>query len=305
MQAFGFEVQHGATTLTARTLPDLRPAGDEVIINVQAVGLNNRERMQRRGTFPGDFNVLGSDVAGTIAALGHSATDLTLGQRVLARTTAGDATQAAARAREVVPLPRNLSFERAAAMITPAVTAYRAVNVFATLQPGQTVVVKGASGGVGLLILQLAKAQGARVIGVASAGRRELVLAAGAAAFVAYDTEAPAKTLADSADIVFNAALDGVNGDEDVAMVRTGGQIVSVAHQAPPSSKAVRFTHIHPGARPSEHDILSELAVQFADGLLEMPIGILLPFTQAGFAEAHDLLPQPHTGRIVVSTAAK
>lgn len=278
MEAFGFEVQHGATTLVARTLPDLTPARDEVVINIQAVGLNNRERMQRRGTIPGEFNVLGSDVAGTIAALGAGATDLTLGQRVLARTAGGDATQTTATLREVVPLPRTLNVERAAAMITPGITAYRAVNVFAELQPGQTVIVKGASGGVGLVILQLAKAKGAKVIGVASAANRDLVLAAGASEFIAYDTDQPSTVLAETGDIVFNAALDGVNGDQDVAMVRTGGQIVSVAHEAPASRKKVRFTHIHPGARPSDAEILSALVPQFADGLLTLPVGTLLPF---------------------------
>ncbi|WP_056989907.1 NADP-dependent oxidoreductase [Lacticaseibacillus camelliae] len=303
MQAFGFELKHGATVLSARTLPDLTPAADEVIIDVQAVGLNNRERMARRGAVPGDFNVLGSDVAGTVTALGRSVADITIGERVLVRTTHGDATQVRAPARDVVVLPRALSFEQAAGMITPGITAYRAVAVFTRLQPGHTVVIKGASGGVGLLVVQLAKARDVHVIGVASGNHRNQVLTAGADEFFAYDTENHVAALDGRADIVFNVALNGINGQDDVAMVRPGGQIISVAHREPYSDKPVQFTHIHPLAVPNDHTILTELVPLFADGLLKLPIGTLFPFTAAGFAAAHDLLPSPHEGRIVVSAA--
>lgn len=303
MQEFGFELKHGTTTLTSHALPDLVPASDEVIIAVRAVGLNNRERMARRGTVPGQFNVLGTDVAGTVTALGRSVSDLTLGERVLVHTTRGDATQVRAPAREVVSLPRALSFEQAAAMITPGITAYRAVAVFSSLQPGHTVVIKGASGGVGLLVVQLAKARGVHVIGVAAANHRNQVLTAGADEFFAYDTENHVAALDGRADIVFNVALNGINGQDDVAMARPGGQIISVAHREPYSDKPIRFTHIHPQAAPSDHDILIRLVPEFADGLLKLPIGTLFPFTMAGFAAAHDLLPRPHEGRIVVSAA--
>ena len=123
----------------------------------------------------------GRDLAGVVAAVGKDVTDLQPGDEVFGWSTAGTlAEYACVPADNLVPVPANLSVVGAAAVPTSAMTALQALRDIAHVRPGQTVLVTGASGGVGSFAVQIAKAFGAEVTGVCSTRNVDLVRSLGA-----------------------------------------------------------------------------------------------------------------------------
>jgi NADPH:quinone reductase-like Zn-dependent oxidoreductase len=134
--------------------------------------------------------VRGWDVAGTVEAVGASVTDLRPGDEVMGVAEGGSfAEYAVTSPDKLVRKPASLSFEQAAALPISGVTALQALRDKAHVQPGQTVLVIGAGGGVGTLAVQLAKAFGAHVTGVASSSKLDLVRSIGADDVIDYTRE--------------------------------------------------------------------------------------------------------------------
>jgi NADPH:quinone reductase-like Zn-dependent oxidoreductase len=133
--------------------------------------------------------VLGWDVAGTVEAVGSNVTDIQPGDEVMGTTKGSFAELAIAKADDLVPKPAKLSFEEAAALPISGITALRAIRDEADVQPGQTVLVVGAAGGVGSLVVQIAKAYGAKVTAVSSTSKEDLVRALGADDVIDYTRE--------------------------------------------------------------------------------------------------------------------
>jgi len=167
------------------SVPDLRPGPGQVVVAVEAAGVNFPDLL----VMTGKYQILpqrpfspGKDVAGTVAAVGDGVSNLRLGQRVVAQLEYGGyATQALAPADWVHPIPDDMPFVDAAAMGLSYQTAYYALVVRGQFQVGETVLVTGAAGGVGLAAVQIAKALGAKVLaGVNSPEQAELVRAHGA-----------------------------------------------------------------------------------------------------------------------------
>ena len=131
----------------------------------------------------------GRDLAGVVAAVGKDVTDLQPGDEVFGWSTAGTlAEYACVPADNLAPVPANLSVADAAAVPTSALTALQALRDIAHVRPGQTVLVTGASGGVGSFAVQIAKAFGAEVTGVCSTRNVDLVRSLGADHVVDYTT---------------------------------------------------------------------------------------------------------------------
>jgi NADPH:quinone reductase-like Zn-dependent oxidoreductase len=130
----------------------------------------------------------GRSVAGTVESVGRDVTGFEPGDEVYGSVDGSFAEYAAGRAGKLAPKPANLSFEQAAALPISALTALQAVRDRAKVQPGQKVLVVGASGGVGTFAVQIAKAFGAEVTGVASTAKLDLVRALGADHVVDYTT---------------------------------------------------------------------------------------------------------------------
>ncbi|EHO51843.1 zinc-binding dehydrogenase [Lentilactobacillus kisonensis] len=189
---------------------------------------------------------------------------------------------------------------RVAGIITPGLTAYKAVKFFAGVQPGQTVIVKGASGGVGSLSVQIATDLGADVIGIASSHNEEFVKSIGATRFVAYDQEDPATVLADQGDVVINSAMNGAGTDDDIKMVKPNGTVASVAHTSPTTDKPLKFVHVHPTNAMSDREALQAVIDLMRDGKLTVNIGYTLPFNRDGFVKGHQLLEEKHDGRVII-----
>jgi NADPH:quinone reductase-like Zn-dependent oxidoreductase len=133
--------------------------------------------------------VRGWDVAGTVEAVGAKVTSFQPGDEVMGVAPGSFAEYAIARADKLVRKPARLSFEQAAALPVSGVTALQAVRDVARVRPGQSVLVVGAAGGVGTLAVQIAKAFGAQVTGVASTSKLDLVHSIGADEVIDYTRE--------------------------------------------------------------------------------------------------------------------
>lgn len=165
--------------LEMREAPTPSPGFDEVRVAVRAAGVNFADVMGRLGLYPDAPKtpfVPGYEVAGVVDAVGANLTRVREGDRVLALTRFdGYATSAIVSAGFVFRTPSGLSDVEAAALPVNYLTAYLALYVCANLQAGETVLILGAGGGVGIAATQLAKARHATVIGTASAAKHSAI----------------------------------------------------------------------------------------------------------------------------------
>ena len=175
------------------------PTGDEVLVGVQAAGLHRgdwhvmtglpyliRLVVPTLGLHKPKVPVQGMDLAGTVAAVGATVTRFQPGDQVFGWTDGAFAEYAVAPADQLAHKPTNLSFEQAAVVPTSGFAALQGLRDQGAVQPGQKVLVIGAAGGVGSFAVQLAKAFGAEVTGVASTGQLELVRSIGADEVIDY-----------------------------------------------------------------------------------------------------------------------
>jgi NADPH:quinone reductase-like Zn-dependent oxidoreductase len=176
------------------------PGDDQVLVRVRAASVNPPDwagvtgvpyivraafglRRPRRG-------VRGTDLAGTVEAVGRSVTRLHVGDEVFGRSASGAfAEYAVAPAEHLVPKPAHLTFELAAAVTMSGLTALQALRDAGRLRPGQEVLIVGAGGGIGTFAVQIARAMGATVTGVCSSSKVELVRSLGASRVIDYTQE--------------------------------------------------------------------------------------------------------------------
>ncbi len=149
---------------------------NKVVINVKAASLNFPDALMVQGLYqikpPTPF-VPGAEYAGVVHAVGEGVTHIKPGDRVAAFTGYGGfAEYSVADATRVMPLPPSMSFEQGAAFVLTYATSYHALKDVANLQPGETLLVLGAAGGVGTTAIQLAKLMGATVIAAASSAEK-------------------------------------------------------------------------------------------------------------------------------------
>jgi len=138
------------------------PKADEVLIKVVATSINRPDLVQREGKYPpppGDSEILGLEVAGTVAAVGSDVQNWKVGDRVMALVGGGGyAEYAVAYANHLMPIPDSMSFEEAACVNESYITAFLNVFMIGGLQDGQTAILHGGGGGVNTAAIQLAKA---------------------------------------------------------------------------------------------------------------------------------------------------
>ncbi|MGI8746964.1 MAG: NADPH:quinone oxidoreductase family protein [Deinococcus sp.] len=163
-------------SLRVETLPLPRPGAGEVRLRVRAAGVNFPDTLIIRGKYqfkPGLPFTPGSEVAGEVEELGEGVSDAGVGDRVIAFLNVGGyASHAVADARMLMPLPPGLGFEEAASFTLAHGTSYHALVDRAALKAGETLLVLGAAGGVGLAAVQIGHALGARVIAAASSDEK-------------------------------------------------------------------------------------------------------------------------------------
>ena len=180
-----------AETLTLEDIDSPRPKGKEVLIEVQAAGVNFPDTLIIEGKYqfkpPFPFSP-GGEVAGVVSTVGDKVAHLKAGDRVMALTGwGGFAEQVAAPAYNVLPVPASMDLTTAAAFGMTYGTSMHALRQRAGLKPGETLLVLGAAGGVGLAAVEIGKAIGARVIAAASSAEKlEVARHAGADALINY-----------------------------------------------------------------------------------------------------------------------
>jgi NADPH2:quinone reductase len=173
--------------------PEPRAAAGEVVVDVRAAALNFPDLLMIQGLYqerpPLPF-VVGTEMAGVISAVGEGVTEFKPGDRVVAACGRTLAERVAAKASLVLPAPRGLDFEAAAGICITYFTTLHALRQRAQLQPGETLLVLGAAGGVGTTAVELGKQMGATVIAAAgSAQKLELTRRLGADHVVNYATD--------------------------------------------------------------------------------------------------------------------
>lgn len=227
--------------MVAEDVPDLTPGAGQVLVRIHAAGVNPVETYIRSGNYalkPALPYTPGTDGAGVVEAVGSGVTSVLPGTRVYvghnsSGTTGTYAQQAAIGAAGVHPLPDRVSFAQGAALGVPYVTAWRALIEKAAAKAGETVLVHGASGGVGVAAVQIARAAGLAVIGTAGTDRgRALALEQGAHHALdhgdaGYRDEIKRLTNGRGPDVIVEM-LANVNLNHDLAMIAPRGRIVIV-----------------------------------------------------------------------------
>lgn len=227
----------GTDVLKYEEVADPIPDVDQVVVRFAAIGINPVDTYIRSGSNP--KRVLpytpGEDAAGVVVAVGREVKQVKVGDRVY---TAGTLTGAYAElglchALQVCRLPDAISFEQGAALHVPYATAYRALFQRAQALPGETVLVHGASGGVGIAAVQLARAAGMIVIGTASTERgQQLVRDQGAQFVLNHATSDYLQELLDltqgkGVDVILEM-LSNVNLGHDLTLLAAGGRVAII-----------------------------------------------------------------------------
>ncbi|TAM11800.1 MAG: NADPH:quinone reductase [Nevskiaceae bacterium] len=238
MRAIRVERFGGTDVLQVADIAPPVPARGQVLVRMHAAGVNPVDTYIRAGQYaklPALPYTPGVDGAGLVEAVGADVADLRVGERVYIISSASgtSAELAVADAVQVYPLPDNVTFAQGAAVGIPYTTAYRAMFLRAQAQPGETVLVHGATGAVGLAAVQLARAAGLRVIATGgSAAGRARVVAQGAALVLDHHAEdiGPAVLLATGGrgvDVIVEL-LANVNLGRDLPLLAAGGRIAVV-----------------------------------------------------------------------------
>ena len=298
----------GPEVLEVQELPDPVPGPGEVLVDVEAAGVNFIDVYQREGRYPLDTPfVAGLEGAGTVRAVGDGVDGLQPGDRTAWSMVNGTGytTTAVVPADRAVPIPDEVSTEQAAAVLLQGMTAQFLCSSTHPVHPGEDVLVHAAAGGVGLLLTQMAARRGARVFATVSTDEKaELARQAGATEIIRYDREDVAdrvRQLTDGRGV--RAVYDGVGQatfDASLASLTPRGILVlfgASSGAVPPvdpmrlvSGGSLFLTRPSLAHYAADRDELLERAAdvfgQVREGNLQVRIGARYPLAEA--ARAHE-----------------
>ena len=330
MKAVLSTVVGGPETLELSELPDPVAGPGQVLLDVKACGVNYpdvliiEDKYQFRPERP---FAPGGEVSGLIAAVGEGATRFKVGDRVLASTGHGGmAEKLALDENRCTAIPDNMPFDEAAAFILTYGTSYYALKDRGHLKAGETLLVLGAAGGVGLAAVELGKAAGARVIAAASSQEKiDLAIAHGADAGVIYPRgpfdkdgqKALANLIKDACGPGgWDVAYDAVGGDYSEATIRASGWngrflVIGFPSGIPKIPlnltllKSCDIVGVFWGAAvardPAGHaQNVRELMALYAEGKIKPHVSERFPLERAGEAIAH-LASRKAMGKVVVT----
>lgn len=313
MRAVALDQFGGPEALKIQNLPIPQVDRQEVLIRVEVAGVGAWDPFEREGRFvelmgtkPKFPYVLGTDGAGTIAAVGKNVTRFKEGDRVYAAELANPkggfyAQYAAVKADNTSPIPGHLTIEQAAVLPTDGLTALTGLETVLGLKPGDSLMVFGASGGIGHLALQLAKRLGAKVFAIASGDDG-----------VQFATRLGADRAVDGrSDNVLNAATEFARGGIDAALVTAGGERTNQALSATRRGGRIAYPHgVMPeptapdGVTLEAYDgefspaLIERLNTLIDSGPFEVYVDSTFPLEEAG--NAHKALGEHHLGKIAL-----
>lgn len=276
---------------------DRPPAGPtEVLVEVHAAGVNPADWKSRDGG-PGapvlpDGSILGWDLAGTVAEVGGGVTRFAVGDRVFGMPKFPDfphayAQFASARSREVARIPDAMSFAEAGALPLAGLTAWQTVVDTLQIGDGDRLLVHAASGGVGHLAVQIAKARGAEVWGTASAKNHDALRELGADHLIDYRTER-FEDVATEMDAALDLVGDGETSLRTLSSLRRGGRLAAISPMLPDADTlaaagvAASFVLVEP-----DYASLESLAELYVSGALKVVVAEQRPLGE--MAELHSI----------------
>ena len=299
----------GAENFAIQDIPNPTKKPDEVLVKVKAFGVNPADYKTRTGVSPYAKSyshpiILGWDIAGEVVEVGQDVTSFNVGDAVYSMVNFPKPGQAyaeyvAAPAAHLALKPMALSFEQAAAAPLAVLTAWQALTEHGHLKAGDKVLIQAASGGVGHLGVQLAKALGAYVIGTASIKNEAFVRSLGADEFIDYTQNSVEESVSE-VDLVFDTAgVDTIFSSAKV--LKQKGSLISIAYgdmdkvlEIRPDIHAERIL-VH-----TSGDDLRVINQLIDDGKLKITVSEVLPASQ--IADAHQKLESRRTtGKIVLT----
>ncbi|HKG58992.1 MAG TPA: NADP-dependent oxidoreductase [Pyrinomonadaceae bacterium] len=313
MRAVALDEFGGPETLQIQNLPIPQIEAQEVLIRVEAAGVGAWDPYEREGRFveitgmkPTFPYVLGTDGAGTIAAVGEDVSRFKEGDRVYAAELANPkggfyAQYAAVKADNVSLIPGQLTVEQAAVLPTDALTALTGLEKVLGLQSGESLMVFGASGGIGHLALQLAKRLGANVFAIASGDDG-----------VQFAKKLGADSVVDGrSDDVLNAAQEFAPNGIDAALVTAGGERTDRALLAIRKGGRIAYPHgVMPEPAAPEGVAIEAFDGKFDPALIDRLNGLIdsgpfevhvdRTFRLEDAGKAHDALNDHHLGKIAL-----
>ncbi|MEU0095003.1 quinone oxidoreductase [Kribbella sp. NPDC006257] len=304
---------HGPEDLRIVEQPSRALATGEVRIKVAAIGVNYLDIQERTGAYPRSFPyVPGGEGSGTIIELAADVTGLQIGQRVCWQGVRGSyADEVVAPAWKVLLVPDEVSDQEAAAILLQGLTAHYLATASYAIQPGDVVVIHAGAGGLGLLLTQVAKLRGARVITtVSSAAKGVLSLEAGADLTVPY---AELTAVASGNAAVVYDSVGEATFEDSLTCLKKRGTLVLLGQSSGPvppfdltrlgrlgSLTITRPTLSDFVSTPADlHDRASAVFTWLTTGRLQLRIGATYPLTRT--AEAHAALEaRTTTGKLLL-----
>jgi NADPH:quinone reductase len=307
----------GPEVMKIEDVVDPSPGPSQVLLRVSAIGVNPVDHYIRTGTYarkPQLPYTPHTDIAGLVEAVGPAVKRFKKGDRIYAfAVVGGGAELAVAEEWQAQPLPENVTFQQGAALGVPYSTAWRALFIRAHARAGETVLVHGASGGVGTAAVQIARAHGLRVLGTAGTDEGlKLIREVGAhAVFNHRDSDYRSAILSDTGgrgvDLVLEM-LANVNLDHDLDLLAFRGRVVVIgnrgrveidARKTMAKDAAILGLTLF-NATPDEfREIHAGLVAGLENGTLRPVIGKELPMREA--PQAHQAVMQPGAfGKIVL-----
>lgn len=307
----------GPEVLQLRDLTDPQPGAQQVVVRIHAVGVNPVDTYIRSGIYgerPMPYTP-GTDAAGEILQIGSEVKHWKVGDRcyLTGSQTGSYAEQALCNLNQVQPLPAKITYQQGAALYVPYSTAYRALFQRGGAQPGQWVLIHGASGGVGLAATQWARAHGLRIIGTAGSDQGlQSVLEQGAHHALNHRAEGYRQQVAEltegrGPDLILEM-LANVNLQHDLDMLAKYGTIVVIGNRGTlefnPRASMGKDANIHGMSLfNTPPDLLEQIQAAIVSGLeagfLNPVVGREFPLEEA--AAAHTAVLEPGAmGKIVL-----
>jgi NADPH:quinone reductase-like Zn-dependent oxidoreductase len=293
MKAIVVHEYGGPEVLKYEDVPVPPPKEDEMLIRVFAAGVNSFDGVLRSGKYAKIFKmqlpwIPGYDIAGIVEKVGDKVGKFKVGDPVYAFISipsgGGYAEYALAKQSQVASKPATVSFAEAAGVPSVALTAWQALVDKANLQSGQTVLIHGASGGVGMFAIPIAKIRGAKVFATASTANQDFLKQLGADVAIDYKTQ-KFEEIAKEVDVV----VDGVGGDtlaRSYPIVRKGGFLVSLVarlDQAQLDSHGIRGVSLE---AESNGDELAQIGRLIDENKLKVIVSQTFSLADAAKAQA-------------------
>ncbi|MGM0125433.1 hypothetical protein IGI37_002832 [Enterococcus sp. AZ194] len=294
------------------TLIDAQPRevkSEHIRVAIEAFGINPYDSQVRSGLMrevqPVKFPyVLGHDGTGVVTEVGDEVTEFKVGDAVIIYPISGTyGEEVVLPAKKAIKRPENMSIAEAAAIPTVGIAAYNILYQELKIKKEAVVMIQGASGGVGSVLVQLLKANGNQVLASASSRNAEFVKSLGVDAFVAYDKEDAGKVFSNRADIVIDATKGSRTAKNGMEIMKEMGTYVALNSLPEEDKRTKQGTYIYfqPKKEYADREAFKGLLSAYETGQLNIKVAEVLPFTLASVVRAHqEIEGHPTAGKLII-----